>query len=311
MHMEKKAQKREKTTMSVSLYGNLFFVIIELIMAVFTGSQAVLLDAVYDSVEFLMLLPSIFLIPLLYRPFNEKHPFGYMQIESMFVVIKGVTMCAVTVGLIVNNIEIMIHGGRTVSFGTVAYFQLFACLLGISVSLFLKRKNSLLNSPLIAMELRSWQIDSIASLGMAVAFFLPVIITSESFMKITPYLDQVVTVVLSLFMLPSPVKAVIKGLRDLFLISPEEKTVEEIKSIVDPILSFYGENRLYYDIVRTGRKLWISIYITFDCDMVSILKFKELQNKCIEALGQVYSNFYFELLPDIELSCSSGKEPDR
>lgn len=46
--------------MSVSLYGNLLFVVIELIMAIVTSSQAVLLDAVYDGVEFVMLLPSLF-----------------------------------------------------------------------------------------------------------------------------------------------------------------------------------------------------------------------------------------------------------
>ena len=80
MHIGKKAQKREKSAMSVSLYGNLVFVVIELLMAIFTGSQAVLLDAVYDGVEFCMLLPSLFLIPLLYRPSNEQHPFGYTQI---------------------------------------------------------------------------------------------------------------------------------------------------------------------------------------------------------------------------------------
>ena len=151
MHIEKKAQKREKVTMSVSLYGNLFFVIIELFMAVITSSQAVLLDAVYDSIEFLMLLPSVFLIPLLYKPSNEKHPFGYMQVESMFVVIKGTTMTAVTIGLIVNNLEIMFHGGRSVDFGTVAYFELFACVLGIFMTAFLKRKNKQLNSSLVYM----------------------------------------------------------------------------------------------------------------------------------------------------------------
>ena len=88
MHVGKKMQKREKSAMSVSLYGNLVFVIVELVMAIFTGSQAVLLDAVYDGVEFFMLLPSIFLIPLLYRPSNEAHPFGYTQIETVFVVVK-------------------------------------------------------------------------------------------------------------------------------------------------------------------------------------------------------------------------------
>ena len=47
MHVGKKSQKREKSVMSVSLYGNVVFVVIELVMAIATGSQAVLLDAVY------------------------------------------------------------------------------------------------------------------------------------------------------------------------------------------------------------------------------------------------------------------------
>ena len=38
MHIGKKAQKREKSAMSVSLYGNLVFVVIELLMAIFTLS---------------------------------------------------------------------------------------------------------------------------------------------------------------------------------------------------------------------------------------------------------------------------------
>ena len=85
MHVGKKMQKREKSAMSVSLYGNLVFVVIELVMALVTGSQAVLLDAVYDSVEFCMLLPSIFLIPLLYKPSNEEHPFGSVSYTHLDV----------------------------------------------------------------------------------------------------------------------------------------------------------------------------------------------------------------------------------
>lgn len=307
MHVGKKTQKKEKSAMSVSLYGNLFFVIIELIMAIYTSSQAVLLDSVYDTVEFFMLLPSIFLIPLLYKPSNEKHPFGYMQIESMFVVVKGVTMTGVTIGLIVNNIEIMLHGGRTVAFNTVAWFELFACALGITVSLYLKRKNRVMNSPLIEMEMEGWKIDSIASFGMAAAFFLPMLIPFQWFRSVTPYLDQMITVVLSICMIPTPVRSVMTGLRDLFLLPPEEETVDEIKNTIDPILEAYGYEKLYYDILRTGRKLWISVYITFDKDTVSISRFRIVQRFCIEALAKKYSDFYFELLPDIEFIKSNDE----
>lgn len=302
MHVGKKMQKREKSAMSVSLYGNLVFVVIELVMALVTGSQAVLLDAVYDSVEFCMLLPSIFLIPLLYKPSNEEHPFGYMQIETIFVVVKGITMTAVTFGLIFNNINLMLHGGHIVSFHTVAGFELFACILGIIVTVYLYYKNKQMESPLINMEMQGWRIDSFISLGMTVAFLLPMLIPFDWFQHIVPYLDQLITIVLSLVMIPTPIHTVITGIRDLMLIPPEEETIEDIKATVEPIIGIYGHKNLYYDIVRTGRKLWVSVYITFDKDIVSLSKFKFLQDECILALAKKYPDFYFELLPDIEFT---------
>ena len=302
MHVGKKMQNREKSAMSVSLYGNLVFVVIELVMALVTDSQAVLLDAVYDSVEFCMLLPSIFLIPLLYKPSNEEHPFGYMQIETIFVVVKGITMTAVTFGLIFNNINLMLHGGHIVSFHTVAGFELFACMLGIIVTVYLYYKNKQMESPLINMEMQGWRIDSFISLGMTVAFLLPVLIPFDWFQHIVPYLDQLITIVLSLVMIPTPIQTVITGIRDLMLIPPEEETIDDIKETIEPIIGVYGHKNLYYDIVRTGRKLWISVYISFEKDIVSLSKFKQLQDQCIKALASKYSDFYFELLPDIEFT---------
>ena len=302
MHVGKKMQKREKSAMSVSLYGNLVFVVIELMMALVTDSQAVLLDAVYDGVEFCMLLPSIFLIPLLYKPSNEEHPFGYMQIETIFVVVKGITMTAVTFGLVFNNINLMLHGGHIVSFHTVAGFELFACILGIIVTVYLYYKNKQMESPLINMEMQGWRIDSFISLGMTVAFLLPMLIPFDWFQHIVPYLDQLITSVLSLVMIPTPIHTVITGIRDLMLIPPEEETIDDIKETIEPIIGVYGHKNLYYDIVRTGRKLWISVYISFEKDIVSLSKFKQLQDQCIKALASKYSDFYFELLPDIEFT---------
>ena len=285
----------------VSIPLSLVFAIVEIGMAVFSGSQAVLLDAVYDSVEFFMMLPSIFLIPLLYRPSSEQHPFGYTQIETGFVVVKGAIMAAVTFGLIFNNIHLLLHGGHKVSFHTISAFELFACLLSLTVAICLYFKNKHMSSPLVNIELQTWKIDCVVSLGMAVAFLLPIIVPFAWFQRLTPYLDQIITIILSAFMLPTPIKTVITGLRDLMLWPPEAETVDDIKATVEPIIGGYGHKNLYYDIVRTGRRLWISVYITFDKDIISLSKFQILQTKCIAALAEKYQDFYFELLPDIQL----------
>lgn len=308
MKTGKKRSKKEKKAMNVSLYGNLFFVVLELVMAVITGSQAVLLDAVYDGIEFFMMLPSVLMIPLLYQPSNEKYPFGHMQMETIFLVIKGITMTSVTVGLIANSINILFHGGRVVDFGIVAWFELVACVLGIAVTIYLKRKNKNIKSPTVEVEMEGWKIDSIVSLGMTAAFFLPIIVPFPWFKSLVPYLDSLLTIILSVVMLPIPVKTVITGIRDLLLISPEEETVEGIKSLVEPIIQESGCSDCLYEIVRTGRKLWISAYITLDKDELSVRKFKMLQTRCIAALTEKYSDFYFELLPEIEFDIEELNE---
>lgn len=308
MRIGKRSSKKEKKAMTVSLYGNLLFVVIELVMAVYTGSQAVLLDGVYDGIEFIMLLPSVFLIPFLYKPSNEKYPYGHMQMETVFLVVKGITMMSVTVGLIANSINILFHGGRTIDFGIVAWFELFACVLGIIVTFYLKRKNRTMNSPIVTVEMQGWKIDSTISLGMTAAFLLPVLVPFDWMKKAAPYLDPLITIVLSVIMLPIPIKTVFTGIRDLLLISPEEETVTEIKEIVEPIILESKCTDIYYDIVRTGRKLWISAYITLNKDELSVRKFKMLQTRCIAALAETYSDFYFELLPEIEVDMEEVKE---
>lgn len=308
MKIGKRSSKKEKRAMSVSLYANLLFVVVELVMAMVTGSQAVLLDGVYDGVEFLMLLPSVFLIPLLYQPSNEKYPFGHMQMETVFIVVKGIIMLSVTVGLIFNSIRTLITGGHSIDFGMVAWFELFAAVLGIAVTLYLVRKNKNMNSPLIAVEMQGWKIDSMLSLGMTVAFFLPMLVRFDWMDKISPYLDSILTIVLSMIMLPEPIRTVFSGIRDLLLISPEEETVEEIKEIVEPIIKESKCTEIYYDILRTGRKLWISAYITLNKDELSVRSFKNYQTRCIAALSEKYSDFYFELLPEIEPDVDDLKE---
>ncbi len=323
MKIGKRSSKKEKRAMSVSLYANLLFVVVELVMAMVTGSQAVLLDGVYDGVEFLMLLPSVFLIPLLYQPSNEKYPFGHMQMETVFIVVKGIIMLSmetvfivvkgiimlsVTVGLIFNSIRTLITGGHSIDFGMVAWFELFAAVLGIAVTLYLVRKNKNMNSPLIAVEMQGWKIDSMLSLGMTVAFLLPMLVRFDWMDKISPYLDSILTIVLSMIMLPEPIRTVFSGIRDLLLISPEEETVEEIKAIVEPIIKESKCTEIYYDILRTGRKLWISAYITLNKDELSVRSFKNYQTRCIAALSEKYSDFYFELLPEIEPDVDDLKE---
>lgn len=294
----------EKKALRVSMWGGILFVILEFFMALLTHSQAVLMDSAYDAAELVTIVISLRLVPLLYKPLTEKRPFGYAQVETWFLVIKGFMLLAVTVGLVVNNIQIMLEGGRHVNFTLVAYFELFASLQGILIVIWLRRMNHKLESPMVLVEINGWRIDAIASIGMACAFFLPSIFHWPKLQALTPYLDQVVAIVLTFFILPTPIKMVATGMNDLFLMAPEEEVVSQIKQISDDILQKepFGEqiSLVTYDIMRMGRRLWVSIYVTPKKDTICISKWSSIQMEIEEALMKEFNDVYVELLPEIE-----------
>lgn len=133
-------EKREKQILMISFLSGLAFAVAEFIFAIYSRSQSALTDAVYDLSELVFIALLIFLTPLFHKPVSEKHPYGYFQVESVFVIIKGVMMLSVTMGVSAGVIESVLSGGNRVDHDLVAEFQ---CVLGIaSLVIFLVRSAS-------------------------------------------------------------------------------------------------------------------------------------------------------------------------
>ncbi|NCB41408.1 MAG: cation transporter [Clostridia bacterium] len=292
--------KIEKRALMISMYGSLFFVFAESFMAVASSSQSILLDAVYGSADLLMVILSIRIVPLLYRPTTEKRSFGLSQVESIFIVMKGSMLTAVTVGLMLNNIQVILRGGNHLNFKNLAIFEFIAAIICLGVLFYIKRINKSINSPMVKTEVGAWIIDSMASVGLCLAFLLPEVIRAEWMRELAPYLDQVIAIVLAVTILPIPIKTVLHGLRDIFLLAPEEDMISTIKEIGQSVLPLYHIEPTVYDIIKTGRKLWVSIYFTNQNDLISITAIKKAHNELELELKKKFPDLYAELIPEFE-----------
>lgn len=298
--MPKKLESREKRILFYSLIACSVFVLLEIVTSILTESQSVLMDAVYDGCELIIILISLKIVPLIYKPSSEKHPYGFNQLESVIVILKGVMMLSVASGLLLTNIQIFINGGKEVDYLSVALFEISIAVISFITVYILKKQNNNLNSPMIEVEIKGWIIDGICSLGMGVAFLLPEIIHSDLMDIISIHLDQIVTIILCICVLPYPIKLLIHTLKDIFLFAPEETTMEIIREITENTLSDFYQNDLSYDVIRTGRKLWISIYFKPSKDCISINDLYKSQETLKLNLKKEFKNIYLELLPDIE-----------
>lgn len=163
-------EKKEKQVLMMSFFSGLLFAIAEFIFSIYSHSQSALTDAVYDASELVFIALLLFLTPLFHKPVSEKHPYGYFQLESIFVIIKGVMMLSVTMGVSAEVLDSALSGGNPVNNAQVSLFQFFLGAASIIIFLLMKRLNRNLSSPTITAELLGWKLDIVYSLGMSLAF---------------------------------------------------------------------------------------------------------------------------------------------
>jgi predicted Co/Zn/Cd cation transporter (cation efflux family) len=293
-------QKAENLGLKISVCSNIMFVCLELYISYFSNSKAVLLDGLFDCSQAVLLVVSIKLMKLLYKPVTEKRPFGYSNLEPFYMIMKGLIFGVITVMLVITSIVSLISGGYEVNFGIVFYFEIFAGLYGMVILLFMKHLSKNANSPILALEIKEWSFDTIGSLGLGAAFLLAITLKSTQFSFLSRYFDQMMMLVLAVYILPTPIKAIGSGVRELFFLSPTEEVLCEVKKSAYEVADLYGlkKENLDFDVVKTGRRLWISIYITIDSEFIEVAQLRKFQAELMKRYAVLSDIIDVDIIPD-------------
>lgn len=280
------SERKEKTILRLSFVAGLAFALAELIFAIYSHSQSALTDAVYDASELVFIALLLFLTPLFHKPVSEKHPYGYFQLESIFLIVKGVMMLSVTLGVVVEVIESALSGGNPVDDLQVSLFQLCLGAASVVIYVIMRGVNKNSSSPTVEAELMGWRLDIGYSLGMSLAFFASSFLVKTPLAFIAPYFDQIIAVLVMVFMLPESVKMLWSSVRDIFLFSPDEELVEQIKQICTESMENYAFSPVFFDITRTGRHLWVAVYFKVSSATLAVKQLK----KATEEVNQKISS---------------------
>lgn len=292
--------KREKRILNISFFGSLLFLIAEIIISIITNSHAIYMDCIYDVFDLLMIGPFLLLIPLLYKSETEKRPYGFSQVESLFIMIKSSVLVIVTLYLIYNSIKLIINGGNDVDASTVAIFEICVSITCIIMYLVLSKMKKKKTSPSIEAELYIWKLDSFSTFGVGLAFIIKLLIENTTYSYIGPYIDPVIAIILALFLLKEPIGLCVESVRNLILFAPDDETRSNIRIEVEKVLEDNDCYINFLDIIKTGRKLWVEVYFVTRKDEISINKLRDVHDEIYDSLKDNYDSLYIELIPDID-----------
>lgn len=294
--MQLSEKKKERLILWISFLAGLLFAVTEFGFAIYSHSQSALTDAVYDSSELVFIGLTLFLIPLFHKPISEKYPYSFYQVETIFLLIKGVMMLSVTFGISTEVIESALAGGNPVNSSQVSLFQLVLGIASVVIFILIKKLNHNLSSPTVDMEILGWKLDIGYSLGLSIAFFASTFLEQTPLAWIAPYFDQIMAVAVMVLILPETIQALWGAVKEIFLFSPDAETVQTIKAICTEILEKQRYAPVFFDITKTGRHLWVSVYFEISEDALSISQLEQTTQLVNERVNAQFSDATCELI---------------
>lgn len=292
--------KTEKRILNISLAGSIAFLLVEVFFAIYTGSKAVLMDCVYDIADLVMIGPFMVLVPLLYRPTTEKRPYGFSQVESLFVLIKYCILLGVDVVLVMNCVKTILSGGNEVDASILAVFELAVSAGCVAMYLFLSRFQKKYSSPSIKAELFIWKLDAFSTMGVGFAFLVNLLMLRTPLAFICPYVDPGIAIILAVILAKEPIVMIFDSLRSLVLFAPDEEIKSKVTDTCENILKREGCRLTLVDIIKTGRKVWVDLYFLPLGNTLDLIRLKDVHMKIEEAMQREFDSIYIQLIPDME-----------
>ena len=310
-------ERHERNAVLFSLFAGVLLLSAAIAMAIVSSSQAMIMDALYDAVDLIVVAMTLFLIRLYHRPISEKKPFGFSQLESFFLLVKTFMLLALNISVMTNAAILIAKGGREPDLAIVSLFQFLLFAGNFLTWFWLRKKNQRLHSPTVQVEVLAWKFDMLYSLGLSAAFLAVYFLRGTVIQGILPYFDPLVVLVSSALMLPDLFRVFRENITNVLLFAPDSELVEKIKSVVRESLASSDLQITQYDIIRTGRALWVSVYFRTECGSVRLQSLKEWTQICFLRLREVAGKIYVELVPDVgnneiaALQVESAGDPQR
>ncbi|GIN88920.1 cation transporter [Heyndrickxia sporothermodurans] len=226
----------------MSVISNSFVVLLKIIVGFFTGSVAIISEAIHSLLDLAASIIAFFSVRISNRPADKEHPYGHGKIENISGTIETILIFVAGIWIIYECIHKLINPvsiklpllGITV--------MLIGAIINFIVSKIVGRTAEKTNS--VAMKSNALHLltDVYTSLGVAISLFI-VNLTGWTF------LDPIIGVVLAIFIMFEAFKLLKESFPPLL---DARLTANEEKSILQVIESYKNEYIEFHDF-RTRR----------------------------------------------------------
>lgn len=258
--------KTERGALGLSAAMSLALGVVALVVAFLSGSQAILLDGLFNISYFVIALATVRVARLVTMPDSGSFPFGYGYFESLINAGKGLLILGISALALGDSLIALATGGRDVDAGLAIVYATVATVACGATALILRRLNRHLNTPLISADVGNWTVNTAVSAAVLGAFCLIPLLRWQDLPHLTPYVDPILVTLIVILCIGVPVRISLQAIQELLNRAPPKAVQQPVRAAVERAVSTLPLDHLYVRMVRPGRTLYVLVHVVLPED---------------------------------------------
>jgi cation diffusion facilitator family transporter len=209
----------------LAIFISFFLALIKGIVGFISGSVVLIADALESATDIASGVASFFGLKIAQKKPNEKFPYGYYKAESIASLFIGGIIIYAAINLLISSYERLISPTKA-DYGLIALAVVaLSAIISLVLSLYLKKKGNELN------------IQSLIASGKdrLKDFFVSLIIFIVIILKNVPYIEGILSMIISILVLRMGVITARDATFALMDVSPSTEKEKKIRNIIKSI----------------------------------------------------------------------------
>ncbi|MBF0626957.1 MAG: magnetosome biogenesis CDF transporter MamM [Magnetococcales bacterium] len=253
----------------IGLIVNIGLSILKVFVGVISGSQALLIDALYSAKDVLTSFLILFGLKFSKQPIDQEHQFGHGKAEFLFSLIVGLSMITIT-GLFIYFEADKLFSGAGITHKAPHLIALWTALFVVGANIFLwyytRCVAHQINSPIVSILSAHQKSDAVSSMAVALG------IIGSHYLNM-PWLDTLVAVGECVDLFHLGVKISWESLQGLMDVSAPQEIVQKARELTRSVNGVRSVENILTR--KVGQDIWISLVIGIDPEL-SIERGKEI-----------------------------------
>lgn len=226
-----------------------------------SGSNSILFDGVFSTVDAAMSLLALFVSRLVMKESSRRFQLGYWHFEPMAAALNGAILLLLCFYAFLNALRGLMEGGRELAFDVAIGYAVIVCLVCYGMFFYERRLNRRARSEFVRIDVQSWLMAALITTSLLIAFIAALFMEGTAIAHWTPYIDSALLVVLTVCFMPVPIGIVKRAMAEVLIIAPAALDREVREAVAPVVASHDGLLRFNSHVAKTGRVHNIEIHV--------------------------------------------------